>query len=112
MDRCLLRVLVVALVALGTACATSPQDHSSADAHDAAIRTHLEFARDFKEAGNEAMSRYHFEKAALEQEKKEAEECGLFCTIIDELLSTKPDSVSVGTCRDPITNPPDGPPRC
>jgi hypothetical protein len=76
------------------------------------MRTHLEFARDFKEAANETMSRYHLEKAAIEQEQRAAEECGLFCTLIEELLDTKPDSISGRSCRDPITSPPSGPPRC
>jgi hypothetical protein len=73
----------------------------------------MEFARDFKETGNEPMSRYHLQKAAMEQEQKDAEECGLLCTIIEELLDTKPDTVSTSSCRDPITNPPFGsPPPC
>jgi hypothetical protein len=114
MHRWLLRALTAAVLALGAACATTPEDHSSADAHDAAVKTHLEFARDFKEAGNDAMYRYHFEKAATEQQKKEDEECGLFCTLIDVLLDTKPKSENVlgKSCRDPVTNPPSGPPRC
>ena len=105
--------MTVAAAVLGVACATKPENRSSADGHDTAMRTHLEFARDFKEAGNEPMSRYHLQKAAIEQEQKDAEECGLFCTIIEELLDTKPDTVSPPSCRDPITNPPSGlPPRC
>jgi hypothetical protein len=110
MYRFLLRVLTVAAVVLGAACATIPENRSSGDGDDTAMRTHLEFARDFREAGNEPMSRYHLQKAAIEQEKNEAEECGLFCTIIEELLDTKPDTVSVGSCRDPITSPPSGSP--
>jgi hypothetical protein len=113
MYRFLLRVMTVSAAVLGVACATKPENHSSADGHDTAMRTHLEFARDFKEAGNEPMSRYHLQKAAIEQEQKDAEECGLFCTLIEELLDTKPDTVSPPSCRDPITNPPSGlPPRC
>jgi hypothetical protein len=112
MYRCLLRVLTVSAVALGAACATNPENRSSADGHDAAMRTHLEFARDFKKAGNDAMSQYHFEKAAIEHEKKADAECGLFCTIIEELLDTEPDSTSGASCRDPITSPPSAPPRC
>jgi len=113
MYRFLLRVLTVAAVVLGAACAAIPESRSSADGHDSAVRAHLEFARDFREAGNEPMSRYHLQQAAIEQEKKEAEECGLFCTIIEELLDAQPDTVSVGSCRDPVTSPPSGsPPPC
>jgi hypothetical protein len=112
MYRCLLRALTVCAAVLVTACATNSDNRSRADGHDAAMRTHLEFARDFKEAGNDAMSRYHFEKAASEQQKKEEEQCGFFCTVIDALLDAKPQTVSVKSCRDPITNPPSGPPRC
>jgi hypothetical protein len=112
MYRCLLRVLTVSAVFLGVGCATNPGNHSSADGHDAAMRTHLEFARDFKAAGNDAMSQYHLEKATVEYAKKADAECGLFCTIVEELLDTEPDSVSSGSCRDPITSPPSGPPRC
>ena len=75
------------------------------------MRAHLEFARDFREAGNEPMSRYHLQKAAIEQEQKEVAECGLFCTIVEELLDTQSDTVSVGSCRDPITSPPSGSPH-
>jgi hypothetical protein len=113
MYRFLLRAMTVSAAVLGVACATKPENRSSADGHDAAMRAHLEFARDFKEAGNEPMSRYHLQKAALEQEQKDVEECGLFCTIIEELLDTNPDTVSVQSCRDPITSPPSGSgPRC
>jgi hypothetical protein len=115
MYRCLLRVLTVSAVVLGAACATNPENRSSAaDGHAAAARTHLEFARDFKEVGNDAMSQYHLEKARVEQEKQEEAECGLFCAIIDSLLGTEPDSNSISreSCRDPITNPPGAPPRC
>ena len=113
MYRFLLRVLTVSAAVLSVACATNPENRSSADAHDAAMKAHLEFARDFKEAGNEPMSQYHLQKAALEHEKNAAEECGLFCTIIEELLDTQPDTVAVGSCRDPITSPPSGsPPPC
>jgi hypothetical protein len=76
------------------------------------MRTHLEFARDFKEAGNDAMSQYHLEKAAIEEEQRADAECGLFCFIIDQLLDTGPDSISGRSCRDPITSPPSAPPRC
>ena len=112
MYHCLLRVLTVSAVVLGTACATNPENHSVADGHEAAMRTHLEFARDFKEAHNDAMSRYHLEKAADEYHQKEEAECDLLCAIIDTLLDSKPDSNSNRSCRDPITNPPSGPPRC
>jgi Tfp pilus assembly protein PilF len=112
MYRCVLRILTVSALVLGAACATDPENRSSADGHYAAMRTHLEFARDFKEAGNDAMSQYHFEKAAIEDEQRADAECGLFCTIIEELLDSGPDSSSRGSCRDPITSPPSGPPRC
>jgi hypothetical protein len=105
--------MTVSVAVLSVACATKPENRSSADGHDAAVRAHMEFARDFKEAGNEPMSRYHLQKAAIEQEKKDAKECGLLCTIIEELLDTKPDTVSPSSCRDPVTNPPFGsPPPC
>ena len=120
MYRCLLRVLTVSAVVLGAACATNLENRSSADGHEAAMKTHLEFARDFKNAGNEAMSRYHLEKAAIEHEKMIDAECGLFCILIEELLDTEPETYTVsggstisgGSCRDPITSPPSGPPRC
>lgn len=112
MYRFPLRALTVSAVVLSAACATNPENRSSADGYDAAVKTHLEFARDFKAAGNEPMSRYHFEKAAIAQEKKAAAECDLFCTMIGELLDSKSDTFSTRSCRDPITSPPFGPPRC
>jgi hypothetical protein len=112
MYRCLLRVLTLSAAVLGVACATNPGDHSSADGHEAAMKTHLEFAHDFERAGNEEMARYHLEKAAIEDEQRADAECGLFCTLIEELLDSKPESTSSGSCRDPVTSPPSGPTRC
>lgn len=83
MYRRLLHILTVSAVVLCTSCATSPESSSSADGHEAAMKAHQEFA-----------------------------ECGLFCTLIDALLDSGPDTHSVKSCRDPVTSPPSGPPRC
>ena len=109
MYRCLLRVLTISGAVLGVACASN---QSSAEEHETTMKTHLEFARDFEQTGNEGMARYHLDKAAMEDEQRAAAECGLLCTIISDLLDSKPDSFSSGSCRDPVTNPPSGPPRC
>jgi hypothetical protein len=93
------------------ACATSP-DVATGNAHEAAARTHLEFARDFRSAGNEAMEEYHVRQAELARARVADEECGLLCSIIETAFEAKPDSLSRQSCRDPITTPSPLQPRC
>lgn len=113
MPRCLSRALTVAAVALVAACTTNAERNSAAAGHEAAMKTHLEFARDFKEAGNDARSQEHLDKAAIENEQMLDAECGLVCAIINSLLGTdEPDDGSAASCRDRVTSPPSGPPRC
>ena len=112
MYRCLLRVLTITVAGLTAACATSPSDHSVADGHEAAMKTHQALAQDFEKMGNQDMARYHMDRAAIEDERRADAECGLLCTIIEDLLFSDGDSASSKSCRDPIMNPPSAPPRC
>ena len=105
-----LRVLTICLVVTLAACASNPENEIAG--HEAAMKTHQALARDMENAGNDAMARYHREKAEHEYEQIEQEECGLLCSLFDVLLDTKQDSRSSKSCRDPITNSPIGPPRC
>jgi hypothetical protein len=82
----LLRVLTISAGVLCVACATNGENRSSADGYEAATKIDLELARDYKNTGNDAMSQYHLEKAAIEDEARAAAECDLLCTIIGDLL--------------------------
>ena len=87
MDFSRLRVLSASLAAcamgLLAGCATSTD---GSGAHDAAVKTHLEFARDFENLGNDSMAQYHLDLAAREQEQNEIEACDFACTLIEVLF--------------------------